>query len=282
MTATPAPQWTPPREQRSWGAGRIVALVLGIVLLLPGLALLAGGGALLWADRSGNRSDGYLFSDRDTFSSQGFAISSERIDLSTGADWLPISSTFGSARIEVTGTGSSEIFVGVAPVAQATAYLDGVQRTVVSDLGLSAGPDRTVSGGAPSGSPGDQNFWTDQASGPGTQQLTWTPRQGDWMLVVMNADGSAGISAQARIGATFPALTGLAWGLLIAGIVAVVIAALLLVLAFRRGAERRPIASGYPPAGAAQAPPIPAPRGTADAPSATDRPPSPSGTQPPA
>jgi hypothetical protein len=261
MTATAQSQWpAPPRT--SWGAGRIVALILGLVLLLPALGLLVGGGALLLADRSGNRSDGYLFSPRDGFSSDGYAISSERIDLSSGADWLPISSSLGDVRLEVTGTGSSDIFVGIAPVAEATAYLDGVQRTVIQDLGVDAPATARLQepGGAPAGPPGDQGFWTEQTSGSGLQQLTWTPSDGDWMLVVMNADGSAGVSMQARVGATFPALSGLGWGLLIGGVLAVIVAALLLVLAFRRRTARHS-ASG------AVTPPIPGPRGPSEAPS---------------
>ena len=54
------------------------------------------------------------------------------------------------------------------------------------------------------------------------------------MLVVMNADGSAGVSVDARIGATVPALGGLAWGLLGAGLFCLLIGVVLLVLAIRR------------------------------------------------
>ena len=100
-----------------------------------------------------------------------------------------------------------------------TAYLgeraaDGRSTTWASD---SAASQRDLPGGAPSGPPADQDFWTAQAAGAGTQQLSWVPAEGDWMLVVMNADGSAGISVDARIGATVPALDGLGWGLLVAG-----------------------------------------------------------------
>ena len=42
----------------------------------------------------------------------------------------------------------------------------------------------------------------------------------------MNADGSAGVSVDARVGATVPALTGLAWGLLGAGLFLVLIGVL--------------------------------------------------------
>jgi hypothetical protein len=131
MAATSPPQWVPPPPppSSSWSAGRVIALVLGIVLLLPGLGLLAGGGLLLWADTGGRSDDGYLTSSSDTFSSQGFALVSDSIDLSTGADWLPISSALGDARIQVTGTDpGADVFIGIAPVADVSAYLNGVGR----------------------------------------------------------------------------------------------------------------------------------------------------------
>jgi hypothetical protein len=245
-------------------AGRIIALVLGGIVLLGGLGFIVAGGALLWADRGSNRVDGYLFSEEDVFSSGWYAVTSEELDLASGADWLPISRTFGSARIDVTATGDAEIFVGVAPVSEAAGYLRGMARTVVDDLGPRANVGGEVYGGPPKAPPGDQTFWTAQASGPGTQQLTWEPEQGHWILVVMNADGSAGISVVARVGATFPSLTGLAWGLLIGGGVALLIAVLLLSLSSGRAPEWRPPAR--PPARPASTPRIPAQRSEAETP----------------
>ena len=242
MTAPVPPTWSAPADPppRSWGAGRIVALVVGVLLLLPGLGLLGAGGALLWADWT--RSGSFVDSPEDVFSSQGYALVSDRIDLRTDADWLPLSAALGTARVAVTGTGQDEVFVGIAPVADATAYLGDVQRTVIDDLGFDQPADLTDErpGGAPSGPPGDQDFWTAQISGPGTQELTWEPAEGDWMLVVMNADGSAGLQVQARVGAEFPALTGLGWGLLIGGLVLTVVAVALLVVAARTPRDRRP------------------------------------------
>jgi hypothetical protein len=244
-------------------AGRVVALVLGLLLLLLAAGLMAGGGGLLWADRA-ERTDGYLLSNEETLSGPGYALVSERIDLSTGtgADWVPLSAALGSVRFEATGTDPGrETFVGIAPLSDAAAYLGGVERTVIDDLGIDSPTPRDLPGGEPSGPPADQDFWTAQSSGAGTQELTWVPAQGNWMLVVMNADGSAGIAVESRIGATFPALDGLGWGLLIAGLVCLVVGALLLALAARRPAGRRgpahpvawPSPSGPSPTGPSQA-----------------------------
>jgi hypothetical protein len=201
MTASAPPPWSapPPPPRRSWGAGRVVSLVLGILLLLPALGLLGGGGTLLWADWT-QRESGFVVSPHESFASQGYALASERIDLRTDADWLPISATLGTARVEVTGRGSQEVFVGIAPAADASAYLGSVQRTVIRDLGFDQPASQVDQrpGDAPSGPPGDQPFWSAQTSGPGTQALTWDPAAGDWMLVVMNADASAGVVVSAH------------------------------------------------------------------------------------
>lgn len=238
MTAIPQQSWAQAPPPRRWTAGRIVALVIGIVLLVPAIGLLVGGGALLWADRS-HRSDGYLMSNSATFSTRGFAVTSDRIDLSTGASWVPLSASLGTARLQVTGTDpAASTFVGIASAKDATAYLGSVQRTVVNDIGTGAAAETVKSGGSPAGPPADQSFWVARASGPGTQQLTWSPENGDWTLVVMNSDGSVGLSVQARIGATVPGLPGLAWTLIGVGLVLGGLGVLLIVLAARRPAPR--------------------------------------------
>ena len=251
MAASAQPAWTPPPPVERLGPGRVVALVLGIVLLLlPGIGLVASGGVLLWADTS-DRTDGFIFSPREEFSSDGYALVSERIELATDADWLPLSVALGTARVDVSGTGGEEVFVGIAPVDDAMAYLGNVQRTVVDDLGFDAPASSydQIDGGEPSGPPTDQDFWIASASGPGTQQLTWDPAEGDWMFVMMNADGSAGVSVEARIGATAPALGGIAWGLIGGGLFLMLLGVLVMVLALRR---RRPAAYAGPQYGGPQ------------------------------
>jgi len=42
--------------------------------------------------------------------------------------------------------------------------------------------------------------------GSGSQALTWKPKSGDWKVVLMNADGSAGVSSTIDVGGKFPNL----------------------------------------------------------------------------
>jgi hypothetical protein len=253
MAASPQPTWNPPPPPPRWGPGRVIALVLGILVLLPAVGLTLGGGLLLWADGPGRNDDGYLYSSSDGFSTDGYAITSGSVDLATGADWLPVSAAVGTARLEVTGSGGSDVFIGIAPVADATTYIGGVERTIVTDLGSDAAPAVRTGTGAPSTPPGEQDFWVAQADGSGTQTLTWKPAAGNWTLIVMNSDGSRGVSMDARLGATIPALTGLAWGLFVAGLFLLALGTVVIVLA----ARRRPAPAPWPPQGGVPAGPPP-------------------------
>jgi hypothetical protein len=208
--------------------------VLGALLLLPGLAGVGGGGIVLWADAL-DRSDGFVVSPQEDFGSVGHALVSDRIDLAAGPDWLPMSTALGDARLEVTGTGADAVFVGIAAEADVRAYLDGVRRTVVDGLGFDAPATESdeLPGGEPSGPPTEQEFWIAEATGHGTQEVTWDPSDGDWMFVVMNADGSPQVEVEARIGAELPALGWIGWGALGVGSVLTFVAVRLLVRAAR-------------------------------------------------
>ena len=65
-------------------AGRVILIVLGVIGVLFGLALLAGGGFLLWTDRT-QRQDGYLTTPTERFATAttyaiGIGIANGRSD----------------------------------------------------------------------------------------------------------------------------------------------------------------------------------------------------------
>ena len=236
--AWPAPPaWNSPRRPGS-RFGSVVALLFGVVLLLPGIGLVGGGAILAWADAF-QRADGYVVSPHDSFTSDGYALVSDRIDLAAGPEWLPVPQSLGSARIEVTGTDGQDVFVGIASADDAAAYLDGVARTTVDGLGFDgpASASDQLPGGAPAGPPADQDFWVAQASGTGTQEVAWDPSTGDWMFVIMDADGAAGVDVEARIGVEAPALGAVGWTILAIGVLVMTVAVLLLRRVFRFGAQ---------------------------------------------
>jgi hypothetical protein len=71
----------------------------------------------------------------------------------------------------------------------------------------------------------------------GTQTLTWKVRDGDWSVVLMNADGSRGVAADLDLGAKLSFLLWVSIGLLIGGVLVTGGSTALIVLAAR---PRRP------------------------------------------
>ena len=66
-------------------AGRVVLIVLGSLGVLFGLALLAGGGFLLWADRT-QRDDGYLTTPTERFATPTYALTRSRLKVDTNGE----------------------------------------------------------------------------------------------------------------------------------------------------------------------------------------------------
>ena len=77
-------------------------------------------------------------------------------------------------------------------------------------------------------------------SGAGEQVLDWELEDGDWKIVVMNADGSAGVASDLRIGAELDWLTRISVGFLLVGVLFVLGAAGLIYVGARTRASPSP------------------------------------------
>jgi hypothetical protein len=217
-------------------AGRVILIVLGGIGVLVGLALMAAGGFLLWADRT-QRDDGYLTTPTERFATPSYALTRTRLEVDThGADWVVNESWFGKIRIRGESSGDKTLFIGIGPAADVSKYLGDVAHANLQDLEFD--PFRAtyfpITGGAPKGRPTDQRFWAASASGVGTQTLTWKVRDGDWSVVLMNADGSRGVSADLDLGAKLSFLLWVGIGVLIGGVLVTAGSTGLIVLAARR------------------------------------------------
>ncbi|MGD0195864.1 MAG: DUF4389 domain-containing protein [Candidatus Dormibacteria bacterium] len=246
---------TPRQQSRVPG---VVMVVIGSVLALMTLGLLAGGGFLMWADQTQRDSSGYLTSGTGLVSAPAYAIATPSLDLNfDGRGWPTDQDALGKVRISASSTSPGGIFIGIAPRAGALAYLSGVGYDQLNGLRFS--PYRltyTAHGGGAPTAPASQTFWHAQASGTGTQTLTWKVASGQWIVVLMNADGSRSIAANVSVGTTAPFLFAIALGLLIAGGIALVGAVVLLALGIVRlnrssgtyaSANAAPWSTGVPP-----------------------------------
>lgn len=213
--------------------GKIAAAIIGAIAALIAAALLFAGVTALWAWTTQRTDDGYFESDEISFESDGYAVTSSEIDLgSQPGDWVP-SGVLGTVRI----TADADDFVGIGPADDVESYLAGVRQHEVTDLEgwwFSVEPSyRLVDGTETPAPPADQNFWA--ASGTGA--LTWEVESGNWVVVLMNADGSAGVAADVVGAAQVEWLLAFTVGILVVGLLFALLAALLLVIAFRRPAE---------------------------------------------
>jgi hypothetical protein len=245
MTVGPAPAPPPaavppaPPPRRGWTGGRIVSVVAGCVVGLMSLGLLAAGAAASWATNTQRDAAGYLTSTPRTFSTAGYAVTSDHIDLGSSTDWITVGDVLGKVRIRATATDPGKaVFIGVAPEPAVTRYLGRVDRLVVTNWADGRADHQIAAGVAPATRPGAATFWAARTAGPGTQTLTWRPTSGHWVVVVMNASAAPGVAVTADVGAEVPSLGWLAVGLLAIGGLLLAGAVLLVVVPVVRASRR--------------------------------------------
>jgi hypothetical protein len=210
MTDSPTP--APPPRRGSSGP-KVAAIVAGSVLALVSLGLLAVAGVALWADGKKDE-QGYISTGTDRFHTGTAALRTENLDLDfNGAEEIVGSSEYGKVRVRVTPRADKDMFVGIARTSDVSAYLRGTAHATVTDLDYAPfDADYDTAGGACRAEPPtDQRIWAAQAHGAGAQSLTWDVADGDWSVVVMNADGSPGVDAGVKAGANVPFLDEVAW-----------------------------------------------------------------------
>jgi hypothetical protein len=234
--------------------GRIVLIVLGSIGVLFGLALLAGGSFLLWTDRT-QREDGYLTTPTEQFATSTYALTRTRLQVDAdGPAWLLNENWFGKVRIRgESAAGGKLLFIGIGPATAVARYLGSVAHANVEDIEVDPFrvEYRPIAGGPPQGPPTAEHFWAVSASGVGPQTVTWKVRDGDWSVVLMNADGSRRVVADIDLGAKLSFLLWLAIGLLLGGVFVFAGSTALIVLAARTresapAPPTPPIATGGP------------------------------------
>jgi len=219
----------------SWSAGRVVAVVAGSVAVLLGLLAVVGGITLLtW--QASQREDGYVTTPTWEVDTPGYAAVTDELVLR--GEWLD--EGLGDVRLRAVGHGG-EIFLGVASAQDAAAYLDGVAR----EMRGNAFVDSELAGGAPAVPPADTDIWIASATGSGPVRLDLEPEPGSYVVVVMAADGGAGVHASVDAGATLPWLGVAAAVALVSGFVLLgggLAAVVLAVRAASRVGRRQPVA----------------------------------------
>jgi hypothetical protein len=209
MISTPAERLLP--RERSGGA-LILAAVFGSVAAVLSLGALAGGAAALVFDQTQRDHAGYITTATSSPSTATYALVSNSYRAGTSGDLFVARDMLGTVRIRAEGV--RPLFVGIARAADVNAYLGTTQHAVGGGFDLRSSDFRVVGTGAPSTAPAAQRFWAARAAGAGRLTVAWTPRNGNWRIVVMNADASAGVRTQFSVEARFPQLLWIGIGLL--------------------------------------------------------------------
>jgi Domain of unknown function (DUF4389) len=237
------PHAPPPASGPSgtWSAGRVVAMVLGCLVFLLGGGLVAGGVTLAVAQGTVKDGTGFYMSGEQSFQTATHAIQSGNLEtkIADGAQFVP-DRLLGDTKLTITPLDGKAIFVGIGHTKQVQAYLAGVAHTTVVDFSTSAGRGgepvyRDTSGAAPATAPAEAVPWVAEASGRGTQDVVWSLKDGDWTVLVMNADGSAHVAVDVSAGAQFPAIGWAIAILLSLGGLLLILAAVFIVGALRAG-----------------------------------------------
>jgi hypothetical protein len=216
--------------------GRIALTITGAIASLIAVALVAGGALALWGD-SLKGDDGYLKTDTERFHASTRALATENLDVDLGdADFLAESDDLGRIKVQAESRDGEPLFVGIARTSDVEDYLAGVPYTTVDDVEVSPfEADYTRHAGSRHPvAPEHAGIWAESNQGTGRQTIDWEIEDGDWSVVVMNADGSLGVDADIRAGANVPFLDELGWSAIGSGAFALIIGIGLIALAVRR------------------------------------------------
>jgi hypothetical protein len=231
----------------------IALVVTGSLASLLAAGLLAIGGLALWGD-SQKDSDGYLSTDTHQFEAGTRALATENLDVDLDVgDWVMDTNDLGKARVQVESRDDKPVFVGIARTSDVENYLQGVSHSTLTDVDTSpfeasyddhSGDRRPVA-------PAESNIWTASQQGSGKQTLNWEIKDGDWSVVVMNADGSAGVDADISTGANIPFLDDIGWSAIGSGGFVLIVGVALLVMGIRRPSDptgKAPVTNAAPAA----------------------------------
>ena len=213
MTTTTAPLAAePPRRGTA-------ALVGGGLTAAFALLVLAAAIALLVVHATKRDGEGFYGSGPTTLTTPTAGFASESLDLDSDApSWLVRDGRLATLRVTATGLGDKPVFVGVGPADRVDAYLRGVGHEEVTDFEVEPWSlETTRRAGSAAEPPATRRFWAASAQGGGARTIRWPVEDGNWKVVVLNADGSTGLRAQVAVGAKVPAIRTIGIVLLVFG-----------------------------------------------------------------
>jgi hypothetical protein len=262
-TGNPKPVAGPNPKRPSATLGALL-LAFGILISITGSAVLAAG--ILGAAANQFRdTEGYFSAPTETFTTRSYALTSPTIgEITTASRAQNLPFDIATVRLSATST-DSEVFIGIAPKSDIDRYLDDVKRTEIRSIQYFPFEVeyRDIPGSREPTPPAEQDIWAESAAGPGTQKIQWRVAPGQWGVVVMNADGTPGVTADLQAAVRSDLIAPIATSLIVIGSVLLLIGLpMLIVGAVILGRRIPPATAATPlPASSSTAAPTGAPRG---------------------
>ncbi|HWM04094.1 MAG TPA: hypothetical protein VNP92_17305 [Actinophytocola sp.] len=236
--------YPPPADQsrrRTTGPGRVLAIVASIFLLVIGACVALAGVVLMMLFGT----DGEINTARNPVTTETAAVVT---DIASIRDTSEVADALGTptARLAGDGGNASGLFIGVGPAADVDSYLADVAIDQATNFELDPyrlDLARREGSETDAAAPTEQDFWVASTDGTAALEMTWDISDGDFRVVVMNADGTAGVDSELSVGFGLGAMFGLALGLVIGGGMMIIVGIALLV--FTRPRSLPPVAYGY-------------------------------------
>ena len=226
-TPTPPPVQVPIEHRRK---SRALPITVGTALATVGSVIaLAGGGVLALAG-----DDGMVGSGHHDISTPTAALVTDTADFDGVAD---VASAVGDPTIGVTAAsvdGGAPKFVGIGKATDVDRYLANVEVDRVDDISVEPfklDKERSAGTRTPA-APTAQSFWVAQDAGT-RADVNWKVRDGDYKVVVMNADGSRDVKADSHFEAGAPYLSTVALSTLLAGLMTLAAGGIVLARSIR-------------------------------------------------
>jgi hypothetical protein len=213
---------------------RYALIVLGSIVGLIALASLAGGGTVLWADQTQRDSSGLFTEAGHRVTTDSYAVTQDGVSV----HHLPGFADNGKllrVKIDARSETGRPLFVGVGRDRDVVAYLANVAHSKLRDYTVATSDQEydSFAGTKRPAPPATAGIWV--ASTTDSAPLTWRVRDGDWTVVLMNADGSKNVAADVKLGFGINYLGRLTAGLLAFGGAMLGLAVFLVI----RGGRRR-------------------------------------------
>jgi hypothetical protein len=193
----------PPPAPAAPGASRTGAVIGGSILATVGAVMALGGGAVLAVTGTDNT---YETGHHDVSTPTTALVS----DVANIHGTNEVTDVIGHPRVKISADAVQNgrpVFVGVAHKADVDRYLAGAEVDKVTDIDtdpFTLDKERRPGSVKPK-PPTTQSFWVEKSSGR-TASIDWKIKDGNYRVVVMNADGTKGVATQTKAGVAFPHL----------------------------------------------------------------------------